>query len=68
MSGMHYGEKTMKNENQIRSIAHKKQIDEEVYLFEYWEGANTLRATGSKDWVDMISRLLVPSVPSGGEA
>ena len=38
--------------------AQKKQLDKSTYLFEYWEQDNTLRATGSKEWVDKISLLI----------
>ena len=47
---------------EIRFIAQKRQLDEQVYIFEYWEGYNNLRATGSEEWVENISRLMVGDI------
>lgn len=30
----------------------------EVYVLEYWEGENTLKATGSEEFIERISKAL----------
>ena len=42
-----------------RFTATKKQSGDAQYIFEYWEGENSLQAVGSEAWVDSISHLLV---------